>query len=49
MQTIKITITSSTPANIVLKECKSKEKDVTGKIAELLKKSSIKKEVLNHE
>ena len=49
MQTIKITITSPTPANIVLKECKPQEQDIAGKITELLKKSSKKKEVIKHE
>lgn len=44
MQTIKITVTSEGPTNIVLKECKPKEEDVTGKIAELLKKSNNTKE-----
>lgn len=49
MQTIKIIITSSTPANIVLKECKSKEQDVAGKIAELLKNFKPKQGVIQHE
>jgi len=44
MQTIKITVTSRGPTNIVLKECKPKEEDVTEKIAELLKKSNTTKE-----
>ncbi|PRR84555.1 hypothetical protein [Clostridium vincentii] len=49
MQTIKITITSPTPANIVLKECKPKEQDVAGKITELLKNFKSKQEVIDHE
>lgn len=44
MQTIRITITSSTPTNIVLKECKPKKRDVTGKIAEILNNFNSKKE-----
>jgi hypothetical protein len=43
MQTIKITITSSTPANIVVKECRPKDQDVVEKLAVLLKG----KQVLN--
>lgn len=49
MQTIKITITSSIPTNIVVKECKSKEKDATGKLVELLKNFNPKQEVLKSE
>lgn len=49
MQTIKITVTSSTPTNIVVKECKTKEKDVTGKLGELLKELTLKHEVLKDE
>jgi len=49
MQTIKITIISPTSANIVLKECKPKEPDVAGKIAELLKNFKPKKEAIQHE
>lgn len=44
MQTIKITIASPTSANIVLKECKPKEQDITEKITDLLEKSNVKKE-----
>lgn len=39
MQTIRITITTRTPINIVVKECASEESDAEGKLAELLKKS----------
>jgi len=42
MPTIKITITSPTPANIVLKECVPKKQDVKEKLAGLLKKLQIK-------
>lgn len=44
MQTIKITITSPVPANIVLKECKPKEQDIASKISELFKKFNLNKE-----
>ncbi len=47
MQTIKITVTSESPTNIILKERKPKEEDVTRKIAELLKKSNDTKEGRN--
>lgn len=36
MQTIKITITSPTTANVLLKKCKPEKQDVTEKLAELL-------------
>lgn len=49
MQTIKITITSPTPANIVLKECKPKEQDVAVKIVKLLKNFKPKQGVIQHE
>lgn len=49
MQTIKITITSPAPTNIVLKECRPEEQDVTGKITDLLKKSDIEKEAFSNE
>ena len=44
MQTIRITITSPNPTNIVLKECKPKKRDVTVKITELLNNFNSKKE-----
>jgi hypothetical protein len=49
MQTIKITITSSSPIDIAIKECTLSEKDVTEKIAELLKKSNTKEEAIKDE
>ena len=36
MQTIKITITSQSELNIVLKECKSKSNDINEKLRNLL-------------
>ncbi len=44
MQTIKITITSPTPSNIVLKECMTKKQDAQEKLAELFKKLQVKQE-----
>jgi hypothetical protein len=44
MQTIKITITSPTPANIHIKEDKTKEVDLKEKLGEALKKLSLKDE-----
>ena len=38
MQTIKITITTPFPANIVIKECAPGKPDVEEKLAELFKK-----------
>lgn len=38
MQTIRITITTPTPTNIVVKECAPEISDVDQKMAELLKK-----------
>lgn len=49
MQTIKITITSSSPVDIAIKECTHRESDVTEKIAKLLKKSNVKEESIKDE
>lgn len=38
MQTIRITITTPTPTNIVIKECAFEKSDGEEKLAELLKK-----------
>ena len=38
MQTIRITITTPTPPDIVIKECAPEKPDVDEKMAELLKK-----------
>lgn len=47
MQTIKITITSPSESNIVLKKCKSKSNDINEKLRNLLfsKNKSDKKKV----
>jgi hypothetical protein len=45
MQTIKITITSHTPANIHIKEDKTKELDLKEKLGEVLKKLSLKGDI----
>lgn len=44
MQTIKITITSTTPANVVLTEGGPKKQDETTRLALLLKKLQNEKE-----
>lgn len=38
MQTIRITITTPTPTNIVVKECAPEKTDTSEKVAQLLKK-----------
>lgn len=49
MQTIKITITSSIPTDIVFKECSFKQKDIASKIRRLLKNFNAKEEIIKNE
>lgn len=45
MQTIKITITSPSPASIHIKECRAEREDVTSKLKNLLKQATQKMNV----